>query len=451
MRHLYTPALLVFVLLSTACGPAEETPKPNNTPTPPAPEMKAERDKVDPGVSCTASACADPKWQRALPSRDTVLIDFGGANARSFGGIHQVTEAPSDAYVELSEHTRELNDLIDDVFLTIEQAGASSPEVEEDGYARWRSNQGEWDVVIELESTDGVDFSIWLGVVATGSDLPRDQAGLTGTITMAEDGSRESFRFELELEEFNELDGVEVNAALEISAEPLDDGLWVLEYALAESSEVEIALEKTTYWIYGEGDGALEYAFVAEDGMTSFGGETYARWGADGGRMDAFVSLEDGGGARWDVVHVNCWDAGGLESFDGLLANQGDVPYAETLGEPDDCVFEVMEGHPSPIDAIALLFATQGWEEIKESAQPFPEDLDLGGLDDDIDPGTPSDCEADAQAVAAEVLACEDIVIDAVSACSAQEEEIAGCAGAILTAANPCEGLDTAACDFLYE
>ncbi len=223
MRHLYAPALIAFLLLSTACGPAEEAPKTtNNAPKRPAPEMKAARDKVDPGVSCAASACANPKWQRALPSRDTVLIAFGGANTRSLGGIHHVTETPSDAYVELSEHTQELNDLIDDVFLTIEQAGASAPEVEEDGYARWRSNQGDWDVVIELESADGVDFSIWLGIVATGSELPRDQAGLTGTITMAEDGSRESFRFSLELEDFDELDGVEVNAALEISAEPLE-------------------------------------------------------------------------------------------------------------------------------------------------------------------------------------------------------------------------------------
>ena len=463
-----------------ACGPVEEdtnneqdasmqTQDDNNamaqpddmTPTMTPEEKKEGKEQVDPGVTCTQAACASEKWQRALPTRNTVSIGFSSGSStrkQSFDSLGFVTGETSEAYIDLSDYIDEINDLMDDVFLTIEEAGELEPEEETDGYARWRLTQGSYDVVVELATDDGVTYDIWVDAVDSGVLFERAESGLTGSIVLNEDGTKESFEFLLDLEDFGVFDDIEVSSEIVITAEPFDEGLFVYTYDFAELDAQSATLAQTTYWLFEPGSGAIEHSYIADDGFEASEGEIYGRWDNDGGRLDSYVSIADSQGDYWEVVNSNCWAGGGAEVFDGLMSLHESEIYAETLGEPEDCVFEVLDGHPDPIKSIEDLFNTYGWEEA-DSYGDFPDELELGEWDDDYEDGgeviDPVDDELclDAAAFVEEELAyCEEVSIELDSLCSEGADlELQACADAISDNDIECEGLFDDACAFLYE
>lgn len=427
-------------------------------PTMMTPEKKEAKKEIDPGVECKQAACASQKWQRALPSRDTVSISFAGSTSSTRSlPIEQaglLIGETSSAYEDLDDYIGEINDLLDDVFLTVEEAGALEPEVEEDGFARWRLTEDGYDVIVEVSTEDSVNYEIWVDAVDSGSLFERAESGLTGSMVINEDGSKESFEFTLDLEDFSVFDDIEVSSEIVITAEPFDEGLFVYTYDFAELDAQSIAFSQTTYWVFEPGSGAIEHSYAAEDGLEASAGEIYGRWDQDGGRMDGFVAIEDAEGDAWNVIASNCWGMGGVETFDGLISIDADEVYAETLGEPGDCIFEVLEGNPDPIEEIATIFNTYGWEEADQYSA-FPDELDLGDWDDDFDDGMDPNnnsgvCLEDALFIEEEVEYCEETVIELSSSCEEGDDaELSACADAI-EFYDECEGIYDDACGFLF-
>ncbi len=470
-----TSLLGCLILFGASCGPGAEedanaesnnvtqnkaenkSPGGNNAMTPE--KMKEAKDEIDPGVTCMQQGCASDKWQRALPSRDTVSISFGGSGTSaprnlSFDAAGFATGEISSDYQDLEAYIGEINDLLDDVFLTIEEVGALPPEVEEDGFARWRLTQDGYDVIVEVATEDEVNYEIWVDAVDSGVLFERAESGLTGSMVLDEDGNKESFDFLLDLEDFGVFDDIEVTSEIAITARPFDGGLFVYTYDFVELDAQSASLAETTYWVFEPGSGAIEHSYVADDGFEASAGELYGRWDVDGGRLDGFVGILDAQGDVWNVVTSNCWGGGGIETFDGIIAIDAGEVYAETLGEPGDCLFEVLDGNPDPILEIAEIFETYGWENADEYGN-FPDEVELGEWDDDFEPdlgnNDPGLCLEDASFIEDEVAFCDEATIDLSSECSTDGADLlTACADAIELAAE-CEGLLDVACSFLYE
>lgn len=431
--------IFCFALLSltVACGGSEQPPPKQNT-TPPKTD---EKKRVDVPVQCKKERCAPASILNAIPTNRTVKIQLGAAMQQSSGlrqqSLKPQQEGLSDGYEGIVEYVTELNGVLGDTFEEIEQLASNEPEETTETSSLWRKTHptdAENELLLFVETQDEKRYDIWLVIVPAGSEFSKEQTALEGHVVLDDNGTKQSF----ELVTFFGQDDDQSMGQLNISAEPFEDGLWHLTYDLESMSEEHTDIQLTDYWVFDEDNGALEYSYYTEAQDQETGGQIYARWDNEGGRLDNFVEAADSEtNTSYQVVSTYCWSALGMSTFEGHAVALEEGYYAEVEGDEQSCQFVVMEGHPSPIDAIANIFENATWQSISESAEPFPDSIDYNDPYDEENPPT-NTCEDHLDTVEAAYVVCFTDGFNRANLCETAATDIAECAQEVEQAQDSC-------------
>jgi len=310
----------------------------------------------DPLPPCPTGNCGKASFRKAIPTRQQMLVPFAGASARI--GTAAVGEV-SAAYGATADHVAEINDTLDGLFEDLEQLAGTTPEIEEDDLHQWRITEADLDIVLVLTTSDEVQFQLAYYVGEPGFDpAPGDEVAAS-TITVDDEGLND-LTFDIDFDELTDrVPEVDAQGLLQVRFQPFGDEheIWYDRTGFAVGDD-EAEDSITTYWDFGDGDGALEYiaAFASGDEATA-----YVRWDDAGGRYDHHALLD----GAIDHVMTSCWSSGGIEEFDAWMELDGDqVIDGEIEGVEDDCDFGPVADHPAPGSDFDDLPQEGEWDDI---------------------------------------------------------------------------------------
>jgi hypothetical protein len=341
-----------------------------------------------------------------VPTKKSVSIDFartsnasanGPVDVSEFGSSVRALETVSPIYQALALYVDDITTEIAEIFDDLQDVATIPPEVEETTLHRWRKPDAEeanLDRVLVLQSPDEREFELVYYLGTTGFDPTEADAVLTGTVYLDANGNKETFDLDVNLDALSTiLDDFTATGAIQISAMPFDGGareIWYDFDAVAFDGDApETSL--TTYWIFEEGSGALEYLSSINDEEAT----VFARWDEGGGRYDHHVQYNFDELGFVDDIATNCWNANAAETFDAWAVIDDDLNYyGEIDGFEDDCRFGPVDGHPNPGQDFDNLPAEGEWDDLELG------ELDGGGdsplcEDDPFDPDCIPFCDED--------------------------------------------------------
>jgi hypothetical protein len=339
-------------------------------------------------LPCSADRCGDEAFRRAVPGRQTVRIDFPRAAGRSGAGAGGVAalrprrgellalELVAPAYLELAAEVDEINGVIDELFGTVEALVAGPPEIEDVTIHRWRRADPDLpghDEVLILETADQAAFALTYAVGPAGFEPVASDVVMTGEILVA-GGVKSDLSLAIDFDAASRIvPELGLTGALEIRVQPFAGGEREVWYDFAGFGAIGGELEDslTTYWVFGPGDGALEYLDSLYDSEATL----FARWDALGGRLDHHVEWYHPDAGLLDEIGTSCWAAGGAETFYGwALIDQLLNAYVEVDGSEAACEFGPLDGHPDPGQDFVNLPGHGEWDDLEADSVPFCED-----------------------------------------------------------------------------
>ena len=341
----------------------------------------------DDPLPCSAERCGDEAFRNAVPGRSTVRIDFprSGARSRPVGpvqlpgprrGLRPQLEAVAPAYQHLEAEVEEINGVVDGLFAELEALVAGAPEIEEDTVHRWRRPDPDLpgnEEVLTLETDDQVSFVLSYAAGPAGFEPGPDDVVMAGDIEMA-GGVKSDVWLTVDFDAASRIvPSLGLTGEMDVRVQPFAGGEREVWYDFIEFGAVGGELEDslTTYWVFGEGDGALEYLDALHDSDAT----VYARWQPLGGRLDYHVQWFDPGYGVMDEISTNCWAAAGAETFYGwALIDELLNAYVELDGQEGDCAFGPLDGHPDPGGEFVNLPAEGEWIELEADSVPFCEE-----------------------------------------------------------------------------
>lgn len=422
--------LALFSMGAVACGPTsdpngDDSPNVINTVDP---------QKIDPIVGCNAGYCGEARFRAAIPTRKTLSIRYGTQSS--------ALAELSEAYGLVGDHVLEINETVEDVFGAIEEIAATEPEVAEDNLHVWRQEIEGIEVVLQISTNDDETFDFALDAGDPGLELDTASLGIAGSVVLDENDNKESFEFIIELDELGYVPEDDFSGEFIVSAMPYADGLWEVNYDISiEDAESSFA-ESTTYWVLGENDGALEYAYGESDADRDEVGQVFVRWDDAGGRYDAFVQGNDIDNGDYDLIQTECWDGVGGLLFVGEAMFSDVDSYAEFDGDELACEWELEDAHPDADLELIGYFDDESWSDYD----------DLGGpTNNDPINNTPvnnepvGDCDADAEIMNDALFDCGYETEDVAALCS-DPVAVADCVDALEFSDDPCATLDEPVC-----
>jgi hypothetical protein len=338
-------------------------------------------------LPCAAESCGKEAFRSAVPGKKTVRIDFPRTAARSRptgaaaqlgprGLVRPQLEAVAPAYLHLADEVSEINDVVDAVFAELEALVAGAPEIEEDTIHRWRRPDPDVpgnEEVLTLESDDQVQFALTYAAGPAGFELTPDRVVMSGDIHMV-GGVKSDLWLTIDFDAATRIvPALALTGEIDIRVQPFAGGVREVWYDFIGFGAIGGELEDsvTTYWVFGEGDGALEYL----DAMYDSDATVFARWEPFGGRLDYHVQWFDATAGVLDEIGTGCWAVAGAETFYGwALIDQFLNAFVEMDGQEEDCVFGPLDGHPDPGGEFANLPARGEWADLAASSVPFCED-----------------------------------------------------------------------------
>lgn len=339
-------------------------------------------------LPCQAESCGMESYRRAIPGRGTVRINFQRTAARiapgaaepGRGGLFAIRppgrgtalEAVAPAYLELADHVDEINGFIDVVFGELEELSGEAPELEEETAHQWRTTDDTdpgVEYVLRLESSDEASFALAYAVGPAGFEPAAEDVFMVGTIAVA-DGEQAAFDLVIDFDIASAAFPAEepVTGTLGIRSEIDGEGdreIWYdfTDFGLA-GGELETSL--TTYWVRGDGGGALEYL----DALYGSNATIFARWDDGAGRLDYDVQWADG-----EEISTTCWAEAGAETFFAIADGDASVGYhVEIDGDEASCAFGPLDGHPDPGEEFANLPVEGEWDDLLDASVPYCED-----------------------------------------------------------------------------
>lgn len=325
---------LLLVSLSAACGDGghhDEQP-------------------VDPTMSGDACVndCSD-RFDEVLQVIGDLEIDYAEA-----GGDSRAQES-------LGEDVDRVNDLLDEVFGVIGDAGSAAPETADDTRRVWRHPVNGGEIVLELSGA-GATYDVAMSVVAVG-DPPADSPAIFGYVFLDDHG--DELNLFANLGELDYLSGLTGDVAVEGS--PTDTG-QKLTYKVFVDDGDELLGYDTSYWRMGPGEGVLQQ--VASVGGE--GGEVWAHWAPSGGRYDAVVEGFEPEWGDLEIVYSECWDDGGDMTFSAGLQRTDDGDYGAVSGVESACEWGFSEAYPESPELLGEYLDERGWS-AHEGLSPMPE------------------------------------------------------------------------------
>ena len=341
----------------------------------------------DDPLPCAAERCGDETFRSAVPGRQAVRIDFprSGARSRPVEGIGALgprrttrpqLEAVAPAYQHLEAEVSEINGVVDAVFADLEALVSGAPEIEEDTVHRWRRPDPDLpgnEEVLTLESDDQVQFALTYAAGPAGFEPGSDDVVMAGDIVVA-GGVKSDLWLTIDFDAATRIvPSLGLTGEIDIRVQPFAGGereVWYDFIGFGEAGgEIEDSI--TTYWVFGEGDGALEYLDALHDSDAT----VFARWEPLGGRLDYHVQWFDPDAGVLDEIGTSCWAAAGAETFYGwALIDELLNAYVELDGQEEDCAFGPVEGHPDPGDEFVNLPGDGEWADLEAGSVPFCED-----------------------------------------------------------------------------
>jgi hypothetical protein len=314
------------------------------------------------GPACTSGACGDARTRLAIPTPGLARIGFPASKDRSHASLK--LEAISPAYADTADYVAHINETTDELLDEIAEVADGAPEREDDGLAIWRKPDAELDgfdavVVVATDDEESYDVQFLLG--PTGFDPADGAVYLEGAVQLGADDAIDAYELVLDFDEIAEQDD-DATGTLTIAGHPFDGGdreVWFDFEDFAAGPDDEPYTSRTTYWIFGEDDGGLEYE---DDEYVA-----YARWGSDGGRYDHHAVYVDEVWGDVEEIATDCWDPDLAQTFDAVAWFTDEDAYGELDGEETDCVFGPAQDHPDPSSSFADLPGDGEWAEIEDS------------------------------------------------------------------------------------
>ncbi len=336
---------------------------------------------VDPPIPCPSGNCGNESFRRAIPSQDTVRIRFGAQGRRAPGaaghepGGGTALEALSPAYDSVDAYVGDINGDIDDIFAGLEELAQATPEIAEDTLHQWRvvdDLDPTLDEVLTVASDDGVTYTLDYAVGPTGFDPANAAPILYGTVHVSGD-EKEDFDVTIDLDALTAIvPEADATGDIDIRMQPFAGGFREIWYDLDAVSVGGDPLETsiTTYWIFDDGSGALEY-LADFDGAEA---TVYARWSDAGGRYDHHAWYQDPELGPVDEIMTDCWDPLGGQTFSAWAAIDASATwYGAIDGDELDCVYGPVEDHPDPGADFDDLPAEGEWDDVAfETVGPAP-------------------------------------------------------------------------------
>lgn len=391
--------------LMAACGSGDEGP--------------ATSKDIDPEIPCQSDNCGESHFRRAVPSRETVRIQFAGAAQRyihpgpsdraapGIGRARQALAAQSPQLIATEQYVANINATVDELFESFESLASTTPEEQTDLVHVWRQVSEDDDTLDELLVVTAIDersFSLELLLGETGIQVDDGVSIITGEVHLDDNEDKTDFRLVIDLDAASSVvPALAATGDIILSAQPLAGGIREVWYDFEAVGEVGGPTEtsRTTYWIFASDDGALEYVAAQHDEIAT----VFVRWDQEGGRYDHHVQWNSELYGLVDEIATNCWDDSGAELFDGYALIDANLSYyGELDGDEVDCAFGPVDGHPNPTAEFDDLPAEGEWQDLELGADPV-EDCDL-----DLDPfadACPPLCADDPSAVDC-IPWCED-------------------------------------------
>jgi len=322
---------MAVVMVGFGAGCGSDTARPDHTPT------------------CRVDSCGNESFRRAVPTRADVLIRFPA----TAGAKVSTLDAVAGTYLWTGDLVGQLNDEVDDVFLTLEDAVSGAPEIADGDVHQWRVPQGSRDAVLRLDRTGDDQFLLTYDVVPTG-EQPSPDAILAGEV------AADAFETTIDLDALTDVEpGASASGQIVLRTQPFANGLAEHWYDFHQVSlDGEPAEDsRLTYWEFTADSAALE--LVGDFGDRN--GAVYVRWDDSGGRYDHHLDVIDG----TEELLTNCWVGGGAEVFLGAAWTDelGDWT-AELDGSEDDCVFGPVADLPVDADEFDDLPAPGEWSQL---------------------------------------------------------------------------------------
>ncbi len=345
----------------------------------------SDRNIVTDPIPCRADNCGKDNFRSAIPSRQAVLIDLETSQAANLtshktaiGSIQRQLQSVAPYYLFLATQVDEINDTVDDIFTEIELVAATEPEIADDDIHRWRvidPDDEDFDIVLTLTTDDDVNFTLDYAIVPAGLEPAISDILLYGDVTLDDSGLREDFALVLDFDIATGITpSIELTGALTISSMPFPDGVAEIWYDYTDFGELggETFSSLTTYWLFEEGSGALEYIDTFHDEAATI----YARWDDLGGRLDYHLGFTDDIYGPLDEISTGCWDVNTAEVFYAwALIDSADNYTVELDGFEEDCDFGVLSDHPNPNQVLVDNLPGDGeWDDLADLAIPFCED-----------------------------------------------------------------------------
>lgn len=360
VRSLFTFGMLMAAL---GCG-GDDRPEPGPGPGP-GPRQPTE-------LPCRAASCGDASFRHAIPSRGLIRIDLGSGStsmpivAGEVAGSRQPLLEFSPYLQATLDHIDDINEMVDAVFEDLEYAAGGEPDEQTDVEHLWRDvdEDSGVDVVLDLESADGVQFALAYYEGPTGFEPLPEDAIVSGTITLGADETIDAFDLEIDLDALSAADPtVDATGAVILAAHSLGETLEVLyDFDNVSIGGEPAESSETTYWVFGEESYGLEFVGIDETAATA---SVYVRWDEEGGRWDSHDAYDDADLGAVDEFATNCWGADGIAVFDGIAVIDGEGNfYGELEGLEEDCDFSPLADHPAPGPEFDGLPQEGTWDEI---------------------------------------------------------------------------------------
>lgn len=353
-------------------------------------DSKVPTQSVDPEIACPSGDCGQARFRRVVPSRQTVKIDFSlggdpntppevGATEASVGRTRLALEAVSPVFVDTRDYIDGINELVDEIFAGFEELAATTPEEQSDSVHRWRQESKDdpsLDELLVVTSIDGTSYTVELLVGPKGVSTEDASVLISGEVTLDENGEKTDFELVLDLDAVaNVLDDFGATGKILLSAKPFDGGIrevWY-DYQNVAFDGQEPETSRTTYWIFGQNDGALEFLSDVRDESATI----FVRWNDTGGRYDLHVAWTDDEVGPVNELRTNCWGPAGNEVFTGFaIIDQELAYYGKIDGAESGCAFGPVDGHPTPKDDFGDLPGKGEWDGLEFAADTIHEECD---------------------------------------------------------------------------
>ncbi len=335
---------------------------------------------LDPEIPCAADNCGESRFRSAVPSRDTVRIQFAGASQNfinpesnssptsGIGSTRQALEALSPELAQTEAYVGEINSIVDGLFETFEELASTTPEEESEFLHAWRQiseDDPNVDEILVVTAIDDNSYTIELVMGEAGIAIEEGFSVVSGEVHLDDNEDKTDFEITIDLDAASSvIGGLDSTGAIVLSAQPLDGGLREVWYDFDAVGGIDGPTEtsRTTYWNFDATSSALEFVGEEHEELTTI----FVRWDEGGGRYDHHVEWESPDFGIVDEIATNCWDESGAELFDGFALIDSDLSYfGEVDGDEEDCDFGPVDGHPNPSSEFANLPAEGEWQELE--------------------------------------------------------------------------------------